>query len=111
LSDLLNIEEEENIKNFEFCHDPELYQSAPQPENFETFEEYEESLLNWSREVDKKLGVLQLPQILGKNYYRPYVNSTIGTKEIEIKEELKEENDLTGLIDNKLDIDETWESL
>lgn len=34
------------LDRYEYQHDPELYQSAPDPDSYTTFEDYEEALLN-----------------------------------------------------------------
>jgi hypothetical protein len=59
----------------QFSHFPELYQNQPEPNNFTSYEHYERALLNWHQKVEHQLGYLQLPKIMGRKYYRPYVYS------------------------------------
>ncbi|KAL9657507.1 hypothetical protein ABK040_016772 [Willaertia magna] len=64
------------LDRYEYQHDPEVYQSQPVPESFSTFDEYEEALLKWSRQVERKLGYLQLPRVTGRHYFRPQQQSS-----------------------------------
>ncbi|KAG2375362.1 hypothetical protein C9374_009985 [Naegleria lovaniensis] len=69
------------LDRYEYEYDPELYQSAPDPDSFTTFEEYEEALLNWSKQVEGKLGYLQLPRVMGRHYFRPCQRPVISENE------------------------------
>lgn len=66
--------EAKNLLEYEFIHNPELYRNTPDAKNFTTFDEYEFALLQWSKEVEENLGYLQLPKIMGRHYYRPFVS-------------------------------------
>ena len=59
------------LDRYEYQHDPDLYLSAPDPESFTSFDDYEEALLNWTKQVESKLGYLQLPRVMGRHYFRP----------------------------------------
>ena len=67
----------------EFSHFPELYQNPPEALNFTNYEQFEKALLSWSEKVEEHLGYLQLPKIMGRKYFRPFVKS----KQNEEKEE------------------------
>lgn len=64
----------QNLLEYEFIYNPELYKNTPDAKNFATFDEYEFALLQWSKEVEQNLGYLQLPKIMGRHYYRPFVS-------------------------------------
>lgn len=91
----------------EYCHDPELYQTPPSAHSFQSFEEYEEALVQWANDVQRKLGYLQLPRIMGRHYYRPYVASHGQTNQAASMGALSEEQ--ASVVTN-MDADETWES-
>ncbi|KAJ6230481.1 sca1 complex scaffold protein scaa [Anaeramoeba flamelloides] len=42
----------------------------PDPEDFETFNEFEQASIEWYNSTKKKIGVLKLPNVLGAHYYR-----------------------------------------
>lgn len=47
--------------------------SFPQPTQFDTFFDYEQSLLGWKQRMDTGLGNLRLPNIMGRKFNRPRV--------------------------------------
>lgn len=48
-------------------------ENFPDPEKFSSLIEYEQSVLLWKERMVQLLSSFQLPQILGKHYYRPKV--------------------------------------
>ncbi|KAJ3431347.1 sca1 complex scaffold protein scaa [Anaeramoeba flamelloides] len=42
----------------------------PDPEDFETFNEFEQASIEWYNSTKKKIGVLKVPNVLGAHYYR-----------------------------------------
>jgi hypothetical protein len=102
---------------FQYCHDPELYQTCPNPYSYETFDEYEQAMLKWSTDVQNRLGYLQLPVIMGRHYYRPYVQS-IDKDDDAQKNNLKKSMTIKRSVmttsetayASLLDSDDTWEA-
>jgi len=102
------------LDEYEFCYDPELYESIPTPYSFATFEEYEQALINWGNTVKDRLGYLQLPIVTGRHYFRPNASSQ---HKGQVPAKNKRDSHMTdsGLLDhpsalNLLDTEETWES-
>jgi hypothetical protein len=87
---------EKNIEkmSYEYIHDPELYQNPPDPESFSDFDDYETALLEWRDEVEKALGFVQLPRVLGRHQYRPYVLPEEEQKASQKQKELFEEREV-----------------
>ncbi|KAJ6253918.1 sca1 complex scaffold protein scaa [Anaeramoeba flamelloides] len=50
--------------------------SFPDPENYQTFEEFELASLEYQELIQEKIGLLQLPQLISSNVYRPKENRT-----------------------------------
>jgi hypothetical protein len=102
---------------FQYCHDPELYQTCPNPYSYETFDEYEQAMLRYSADVQNRLGYLQLPVIMGRHYYRPYVHNI--DKEDDPTNKLKKSATIKRSVMGSgsessygalLDMDDTWEA-
>lgn len=47
--------------------------SFPQPGQFDTFFDYEQSLLGWKQRMEGGLGSLRLPNVMGRKFSRPRV--------------------------------------
>eukprot|EP01080_Neovahlkampfia_damariscottae_P007818 gene7818-12291_t len=98
---------------YEYIHDPEIYQNPPDPESFNDFDDYEEALVEWQEDTERALGYLQLPRVLGRQKYRPYVLPEGDESNSQKQKELEEQNDVgnvLGKLFNKSEVDETWES-
>ncbi|KAJ3431438.1 sca1 complex scaffold protein scaa [Anaeramoeba flamelloides] len=50
--------------------------SFPDPENYQTFEEFELASLEYQELIQEKVGLLQLPQLISSKVYRPKENRT-----------------------------------
>eukprot|EP00761_Pharyngomonas_kirbyi_P000887 gb/GECH01000888.1/.p1 GENE.gb/GECH01000888.1/~~gb/GECH01000888.1/.p1 ORF type:complete len:1257 (+),score=317.96 gb/GECH01000888.1/:1-3771(+) len=64
------------FQEYEFVNNPVLFSSLPEPEHFDNFAEFEESLLQWQHDVHRSLGYLQPPRVTGRAYLRPRLVSS-----------------------------------
>jgi len=56
--------------------DPSVFSSMPLPDqNFDNFLDYEKALLKWKIAIEDTLRFLQLPNVMGRHYYRPRVTT------------------------------------
>ncbi|KAJ3435332.1 sca1 complex scaffold protein scaa [Anaeramoeba flamelloides] len=53
----------------------------PQPDQYETFNEFEQAILDWKKETEKGIGYLQIPKPMGRTYSRPYFGGTSNTSD------------------------------
>ncbi|KAM9963038.1 hypothetical protein ACTFIW_006259 [Dictyostelium discoideum] len=51
----------------------QIYTSFPESMAFDDYMDYEESLVEWKRQVEQNLGIIQLPHSIGRTYPRPKV--------------------------------------
>jgi hypothetical protein len=70
---ILKLEEREQLLKGLQLTDPILFENLPQAEKYENYFEYEKALLDWKVAVETALKNLQLPNLMGRNYYRPRV--------------------------------------
>jgi len=103
--------QEDYLREYEYCHDPDLYQTIPNPYSFSSFEEYETALQKWGEDVRNRIGYLQLPIVMGRHYFRPNVSHT--NDDLVAAAMRKKKNSLedgTSATFNILDGEDTWES-
>ncbi|KAF2073733.1 hypothetical protein CYY_004966 [Polysphondylium violaceum] len=63
-----------DIKQFlQFNSNDPIYQKFPEHLDYDNYFDYEQSLIEWKQQVQKNLGVLQLPHAMGRTYSRPKV--------------------------------------
>lgn len=51
----------------------EIANSFPSPEQFESYFDYEQALLDWKMTVEGELNGLRLPNVMGRKFFRPKV--------------------------------------
>ncbi|KAJ6235927.1 sca1 complex scaffold protein scaa [Anaeramoeba flamelloides] len=92
------------------CKNPTEILPFPDPDDYETFEKYEEASLKWEEQIKESIGLLQLPELLGGNFYRlkdttkKHFSDTDGKTETET--DLVTENDLITEYDGEIDDDD-----
>ncbi|KAJ3450343.1 sca1 complex scaffold protein scaa [Anaeramoeba flamelloides] len=95
------------------CKDPKEIHPFPDPENYETFEQFEQASLKWEEQIEQAFGLLQLPELVGGNFYRlkdttkkKFFSDTDGRTETET--DMVTENDL--ITENEGEIEEDEEN-
>ncbi|KAJ3435239.1 sca1 complex scaffold protein scaa [Anaeramoeba flamelloides] len=69
----------------------------PDPDDFETYEEYEEAALNWKNEILNKIGTLQLPETISVQTYQFPDYHLKQKKEIESIDETNEKENIINV--------------
>jgi len=65
---------EVDIKQYlQFNYNDPIYQKFPEHLDYDNYFDYEQSLIEWKQQVQKNLGVIQLPHAMGRTYSRPKV--------------------------------------
>ncbi|KAJ3451101.1 sca1 complex scaffold protein scaa [Anaeramoeba flamelloides] len=67
----------EQFSQFSQLYNPEPFDSLPkfpEMEDFENYSDFEQAAIEWHSITQKKIGLLQLPQQIGANLYRPPSN-------------------------------------
>ncbi|KAJ6243527.1 sca1 complex scaffold protein scaa [Anaeramoeba flamelloides] len=71
----LKLSQEELINKYT-PKNPETILPFPQPEQFESFNDFEQAILDWKKITEKGLGFLQIPKPMGRSFSRPYFGGT-----------------------------------
>lgn len=59
------------MENRLFCPNADVYSNFPEPSNFETYSEYNQSLSQWYSKMQMSIGKINLPNVVGRRYFRP----------------------------------------
>ena len=59
------------IENGLFIPNADVYKDFPDPKNYESYSEYNQSLSEWYSKMQNSLGKIKLPNITGRRYCRP----------------------------------------
>ncbi|KAJ3449674.1 sca1 complex scaffold protein scaa [Anaeramoeba flamelloides] len=102
--------ERTNLYSQVICKDPKEILPFPDPDDYDTFEQFEEASLKWEEQIEESFGLLQLPELLGGNFYRlkdttkKFFSDTDGKTETET--DLVTENDLITEYDVEIEEDD-----